>query len=236
MKKLIAALTVGIALGVATCASAAPVKSDWTGEDSITKGWFTYDAMGCMLLKECKEDITQVKSSDDIRNMFPNQNWDVVSEEFDAIVNAFDKLDVNVYVASPRYFPPAHRGVYHTVSNHMYLNEAWVSRPHVLMAVLRHEGWHAAQDCMAGTLDNTLLAIIRPEEDVPSLWADMAAKAYYQNPKAIPWEKEAFWAGHEEGMTQEALEVCASGTPMWEVYPPTPLTKQWLIENNYIKE
>jgi hypothetical protein len=89
---------------------------------------------------------------------------------------------------------------------------------------------------MAGTLDNTLLAIIKPEEDVPGLWADMAAKAYYQNPKAIPWEKEAFWAGHEEGMTQEALEVCASGTPMWEVYPPTPLTKQWLIENNYIKE
>ena len=39
----------------------------------------------------------------------------------------------------------------------------------------------------------------------------------------IPWEKEAYWAGHTEGMTQAALESCARGT-MWTDYEPTPMT------------
>ena len=42
-------------------------------------------------------------------------------------------------------------------------------------------------------------------------------------------------AGRTEGMTQAALEACAAGK-MWEVYEPTPLTRKWLLENNYIKE
>ncbi|WP_206052195.1 hypothetical protein [Nonlabens xiamenensis] len=224
MNKFIAT-AVGLSLGVATCAMAKP-----------TKGFFTYDAMGCMLLKECTEDVERVYSTRDLKKRFPYQSWDPVQYEFDSMVNSLEKLGIHVHIASPKYFPPGHRGVYHTVSNHFYLNEAYVSRPHVLMAVVRHEGWHAAQDCMAGTLDNTFLAIIMDEEKVPDLWADMATKTYFQNPKAIPWEKEAFWAGHTEGMTQKALEVCASGKPMWEVYQPTPLTKKWLKENNYIKE
>ena len=42
------------------------------------------------------------------------------------------------------------------------------------------------------------------------------------------------WAGRTEGMTQNALDACAMGK-MWEEYDPTPMTKEWLIENNYIK-
>jgi hypothetical protein len=42
-----------------------------------------------------------------------------------------------------------------------------MGRPHVLMSVMRHEGWHAAQDCMAGTIDNSLIAIIKPEDECP---------------------------------------------------------------------
>ena len=103
------------------------------------------------------------------------------------------------------------------------------------MAVVRHEGWHAAQDCMAGTLDNSLLAIIYPEDKVPEMWQSMAERTYFQNPAAIPWEKEAFWAGHTANLTADALKVCASDTPMWEHYSPTPLTKKWLIKNNFIK-
>ena len=34
-------------------------------------------------------------------------------------------------------------------------------------------------------------------------------------------------------MTAKALESCARGT-MWTDYEPTPLTKQWLEENNYL--
>jgi len=48
-----------------------------------------------------------------------------------------------------------------------------------------------------------------------------------------PWEAEASWAGRTEGMTAKALEACAAET-MWSVYDPTPLTREWLVNNGYI--
>lgn len=105
-----------------------------------------------------------------------------------------------------------------------------MDNPAELMMVMRHEGWHAAQDCMAGTIDNSLIAIIKPEDEVPMLWRTLAERTYPKN--AVPWEAEAGWAGRTEGMTQAALEACAAGK-MWEVYPPTPLTDKWLKENGY---
>jgi len=97
--------------------------------------------------------------------------------------------------------------------------------------LMRHEGWHAAQDCMAGTIDNSMIAIIKPEDDVPEIWQEMVERTY---PKAAwPWEKEATWAGKTANMTQKALEACATGA-MWEIYEPTPLTREWLEENKYI--
>ena len=107
-----------------------------------------------------------------------------------------------------------------------------MSRPSVLMSVMRHEGWHAAQDSMAGTINNSMIAIIKPEDEVPELWQEMVERTY--PPAAQPWEKEATWAGKTKGMTQDALESCARGE-MWTDYEPTPLTKQWLEENGYIK-
>ena len=106
-------------------------------------------------------------------------------------------------------------------------------KPGTLMSVMRHEGWHAAQDCMAGTINNSMMAIIHPEEDVPGLWREMVERTYANH--AVPWEAEAFWAGHTANMTKDALEACASSTPMWDIYPPTPLTKKWLKEEGYIK-
>jgi len=88
---------------------------------------------------------------------------------------------------------------------------------------------------MAGTIDNSLIAIIHNEDDVPGLYQSIAKSAYKFQPGAIPWEKEAYWAGHTEGMTQAALESCARGT-MWTDYDPTPKTREWLVENGYIKE
>ena len=86
---------------------------------------------------------------------------------------------------------------------------------------------------MAGSIKNSVIAIIKPEEEVPSVWREMVEKTYPSS--AVPWEAEAKWAGYTEGMTMKALEACAKGN-MWEVYKPTPLTEQWLIENDYIKE
>ena len=107
-----------------------------------------------------------------------------------------------------------------------------MGRPSVLMSVMRHEGWHAAQDCMAGTIDNSMIAIIKPEDEVPPLWREMVERTYPKS--AVPWEAEATWAGKTEGMTSNALAACADGE-MWKIYPPTPLTRKYLVENGYIK-
>ena len=197
-----------------------------------TKGYYTMDAMGCMLLKECTKDVEKIHSSGDLRAAFPDSDWDYVAEEFDRIMVAFSQIGVDVHLADEKYFPAGHRGVYHTVSNHFYLNKSFMHRPHVLMSVVRHEGWHAAQDCMAGTIKNNMIAIIKNEEDVPMIWKEMVKRTYM--PAARPWEAEATWAGKTENMTQEALESCARGT-MWTDYEPTPMTREWLEENGYIQ-
>ena len=218
---IIAGLFFGLAHGVANA-----------GEDKITKGYNTMDAMGCMLLKECTDGVDRINSSIDLMKAYPDADWDPVRDEFDYIMIAFKNIGVNVYLADEKYFPHSHRGVYHTVSNHFYLNKAYMYRPHILMSVVRHEGWHAAQDCMAGTIDNSMIAIIKPEEEVPMIWQELVKRTY--PPQAQPWEAEATWAGKTENMTMEALESCARGT-MWSDYEPTPLTRQWLEENGYIK-
>ena len=183
--------------------------------------------------QECKDGVEKIYSSGDLRAAFPDSDWDYVAAEFDKIMVAFAQIGVDVHLADSKYFPPGHRGVYHTVSNHFYLNKAFMHRPHVLMSVVRHEGWHAAQDCMAGTIKNSMIAIIKPEEDVPMIWQELVKRTY--PPQAQPWEAEATWAGKTESMTQKALESCARGT-MWTDYEITPLTREWLEENNYIKK
>ena len=187
--------------------------------------------MGCMLLRECTDGVYEIKSSSDLRTFYPDTDFSRISVEFDRIVKSLNKVGVGVFLADEKWFPIGHRGVYHTVSNSFFLNRAHMHRPHVLMSVTRHEGWHAAQDCMAGTIKNSMIAIIKPEEEVPMIWQELVKRTY--PPHAQPWEKEATWAGKTEGMTQDALEACAAGS-MWEVYKPTPLTLEWLRENNFV--
>ena len=194
---------------------------------------FSYDSMGCMLLEECDEGVEPVWGIDYLAQQYPDSDWTPVQEEFSRMLNALTLIDVQVYLADEKYFPVGHRGVYHTVGNNFFLNRAFMHRPSTLMSVMRHEGWHAAQDCMAGTIDNSMIAIIKPEEDVPMLWQEMVERTYPVS--AQPWEKEATWAGKTEGMTQLALESCARGT-MWTDYEPTPMTREWLVENGYIKD
>ncbi len=225
-RKLIATAAAGLCLGMATAALA--------NEDKITQGLFSYDAMGCMLLRECTDDIEPVWGVGLLKQEFPDTNWDPVAHEFTRMLNALTLIDVQVFLADQKYFPVGHRGVYHTVSNKMYLNRRFMHRPSTLMSVMRHEGWHAAQDCMAGTIDNNMIAIIMDEEKVPQIWQDIATKTYETMPHAIPWEKEATWAGKTEHMTMKALESCARGQ-MWTDYEPTPMTREWLEKNGYIK-
>ena len=216
---------------LAAASLSVPVLAD---DSKITKGYNTMDSMGCMLLRECTDGVKQVFSLLDVSSEYPNtDDFYPVSDEFNRMLVALGQVGVNVFLADGKYFPIGHRGVYHTVSNNFFLNRTYVHRPHVLMSVMRHEGWHAAQDCMAGTIENSLIAIIKPEDEVPMIWRVMAERTYPKH--AVPWEAEATWAGKTEGMTQEALESCAKGT-MWTDYEPTPLTRKYLIDEGYIEE
>ena len=204
------------------------------GEDKITKGYNSMDAMGCMLVRECTKDVEEVHSLLDISSQYDNtEEFTPIALEFNRMLTAMNQIGIKVFLADQRYFPVMHRGVYHTVSNNVYLNRRYMGEPHILMQLMRHEGWHAAQDCMAGTINNSMIAIIKPEEDVPMIWRVMAERTYPAS--AVPWEAEAQWAGRTAGMTQEALQACAAGE-MWKVYEPTPMTREWLVENNYIAE
>ena len=226
MKKIIASL-------VAAAAVALPAHSDPIAEDEF----FTSHSMGCMLLQECTDHVKELKTVSDLNkdDYLVDVNYDIIADEFNSLIRSLNAVGAKVFLADLRYFPVGHRGVYHTVSNNFFLNVGHMHRPEVVIAVMRHEGWHAAQDCMAGTINNNFIAIIHNQEDVPKMYQAIAKSAYMDQPHAIPWEKEAYWAGHTEGMTQAALKSCAAGT-MWTDYEPTPMTREWLVENNFISK
>jgi len=222
MKKIIMSL-------LAAASLTAPALAD---NSKITKGYNTMDSMGCMILRECTDGVEEVFSLLDVSTQYSNtESFTHVSVEFNNMLVSLNQVGVKVFLADQKYFPVGHRGVYHTVSNNFFLNKAYMGRPSTLMTVMRHEGWHAAQDCMAGSIKNSLIAIIKPEEDVPKVWREMVEKTYPSS--AVPWEAEAKWAGLTEGMTMKALQACAKGE-MWKVYPPTPLTRKWLVENGHL--
>jgi len=201
-------------------------------DSKITKGFNTMDSMGCMLLRECTDGVDKIESISTIANEYTDTDYSIVANEFNTMLVALEQVGVGVFLADSKYFPIGHRGVYHTVGNNFFLNRDYVGETNYLMQVMRHEGWHAAQDCMAGTIKNSLIAIIYPEEDVPMIWRVMAERTYPKS--AVPWEAEAGWAGHTEGMTMKALQACAAGE-MWKVYEPTPLTKKWLENEGFIQ-
>ena len=221
MRKQLIALVAGLSFVLPV--SAAPLKDN---------EYKTMHSMGCMLLGECTDDVVRVNSMLDISSKYDNtEEFTSVTGEFHNMLHSLNEIGVNVFLADSKYFPEGHRGVYHTVSNNFFLNKNFMGKPGVLMMVMRHEGWHAAQDCMAGSIDNSMIAIIKPEKEVPMVWRVLAERTYPEN--AVPWEAEAGWAGRTENMTMDALAACAGGK-MWEVYEPTPLTRKYLIEKGYI--
>ena len=224
MKKLFLCILAGLM-------TSTPVMAN---DDNITRGYKTYDAMGCMLLRECVDNVRQIKTLSDFQNIYPDTNYNVVGQEIESLLSAFNKIGIKVFIAPDKYFPPNHRGVYHTVGNNFFLNEIYMAGPATLISVMRHEGWHAAQDCMAGSIDNSVIAVIKPMNEVPMIWRELAERTYASN--VVPWEAEAWWAGKTKGMTVDALNACATGA-MWDQpgYEPTPLTRQYLIDEGFIK-
>ena len=162
---IIAGLMFGMAHGMS-------VRAD---DSKITKGYHSNDSMGCMLLRECTDGVKEVFSLLDVSSEYPNTDeFTFVANEFNNMLVSLNSIGVKVFLTDSKYFPHTHRGVYHTVGNNFFLNRKYMESSGTLMQVMRHEGWHAAQDCMAGTIDNSMIAIILPEEDVPMIWRVMA--------------------------------------------------------------
>ena len=154
MKKLMMAL--------AAAFISAPVLADPIKDNE----YFTPHSMGCMLLRECTDHVKELKTVTDLNKHknLSDINYNIIADEFNSLIRSLNTVGAKVFLADSRYFPVGHRGVYHTVSNNFFLNVVHMHRPGVVMSVMRHEGWHAAQDCMAGTINNNFIAIIKNEK------------------------------------------------------------------------
>lgn len=201
--------------------------------DPIIPQWKTEHSMGCMLLRECVEDTYRVRSVADIEKQITHPNYEPVREETDAILAELDKMGVEIYLADDKYFIRGVAGLYHVVENKFYLNDSWVDDPYQMLQTVRHEAWHAAQDAMAGTIDNTFMAVIIDDAKIPQNIKLLTEIAY--PPNARPWEQEAKMAGETENMTLEVLQAInrTNGKP-WTELDPTPLTRLWLERNGYL--
>ena len=223
MKKLLTAAMSALLIGVPALAA-----------DPAVKGWKTNDSLGCMMLRECTSDTYLISTTADMEVHLPFSNFDVVREETDAIIAELDMMGVNVYLASEKYFPRGNAGVYDTVSNHFFLNDSYADDPIQMLRTLRHEAFHAAQDAFAGSIDNTQIAIIHDEEDVPQPYV-LAATVAYGNSPVLPWEKEAKWAGGTPNLTLNILRIInETGGKPWTVIQPTPMTQEWLEMKGYM--
>ncbi len=216
MKKLIALMS--LTLGLCSPAMA----------DPEIKNWYTYHSMGCMMLRECTKDTSIIDSVEDL-----GEHFTPYSNELNKIFESLELIGVEAYLADEKYFKHNTRGLYDVTRNRFFLNKKYIEQPKVLLSVIRHEGWHIAQDCMAGTLDNTFTAVILQDGEVPDWITNTAMRTY--KIEAAPYEAEAMYAAFIDGHTASALEACASAAPMWETYEPTPMTRSWLRKNGFIR-
>ena len=204
--------------------------------DPAVKGWKTPDAQGCMMMRECTNDVVEITNVSDISHSITYSNYEDTRTEANGIIEQLNAMGVKVYLAPDKYFIPRTAGIYYTVGNNMFLNESYVDDPIQFLETLRHEGWHAAQDAMAGTLYNNQIAIIYPEEAVPRGIALAATVAYGEGSPVLPWEREAKWAGYTENMTLDVLKIInRTGYKPWTEIDPTPLTRLWLERNGFIE-
>lgn len=224
MKKLLSVL------GILTL-TVSPVLAD----PEISR-WKSHHSLGCMIVGDCTDGVTSINSIEDIQKLYPSVDYRSISEEFNALIKEFKRIGIEPYLASGKYFPRLHRGVYTTKENNFYLNVEYMDNPKYVIDVTRHEGWHAVQDCMAGTIDNNNIAIVYSEESIPRQYHIRADIAYGGNPKVLPWEREALWAGESKGTTLNALRFCKNkDINMWDVFKPTPMTGEWLINKGFME-
>ena len=205
----------------------------------LSQNWvpYTLSALGCMKVGDCTEGVYKVSRASDLE-LFGATNWKPDErKEAEDLIEVLAALNVDIYIAEPKYFQRSMLAVYYTDDNTIYLNGERDSVPTTILESLRHEGWHTAQDCMAGSIDNTFMAVIYQKKDIPEKYTHIAKMRYGRfkdMAMAVPWEIGAIYAGETPGLTVSVLNACKNG-PLWETIEPTPMTREWLVKEGYIK-
>ena len=166
------------------------------------------DTLNCMASRRCRDGVKSINDISDIASSYPDSNFDIVADEFNRMLATLKRIGIKVFLGDEKYFPEVYRGVYSTSRNTFYLNEGYMDTPKSLIRTMRHEGWHAAQDCKAG-IDNMRLELIVSEHLVPKSYRNLVEKIYHDEPDQIPFESEAYFAAYRKDLTQLALDVCA---------------------------
>lgn len=184
---------------------------------------YTYDAMNCMKLGECTEGVYEIDPSDH-------------SREAREIIENLNEMGVKTYEASSEYFVDEFRALYYSDINAIFLNKKWMDGEEGILGFLRHEGWHAAQDCMAGGISNSEILSILDHSVIPKEIVQETFERYgFNDPETFRVEREAVWAMYEPDMTLKALKACNSDTPIWDTYFPPKRTWRWLYWNGHLE-
>jgi hypothetical protein len=217
-----------VALGVSACT---PPLAPAAKADPNLPQWKTSNSMGCMMVRKCKDETQPIRSWKDLGKEYSKYEY-----ELNTIFAATNKIGIEVYLAGDKYFTPKTRGLYDVKRNNLFLNKKYLDDSDMIMGLIRHEGWHAVQDCMAGSITNGMTAIVWPKGKVPDIVMEGVKNDYAHAPISIPYEAEARWASYSNWETADGLKACANpNVKMWEKYPPIPSTKQWLIKQGYIR-
>ena len=210
-----------------------PVSANTIVKKQPTVPPYSLAAMGCMILLECTEGVEQLTPQS---KLLEDKSFDAFREEIKAILAGLEKINVPVYVGPSRYFTPRTVGLYKPEYNRFFVNESLIQDPREFLGTMRHEGWHAVQDCMGGGIKTSFMAQVHQDSEIPA-WVMKNTKLAYESmgmSRAVPWEADANWAEEQSNTTAKHLEMCAKG-PLWEQVRPTPMTMEWLIGCGWMK-
>jgi len=210
-----------------------PVQASQIAKKQPTVAPYTPSAMGCMILLECTEGVEQLTVESEI---FKSSDFDLFRDEIKAILVGLDANKVPVYLAPRRYWIPGTIGLYKPDINRLYINDYLLKDPREFLGTLRHEGWHAVQDCMAGGISTSFMAQVHQDKEIPNWVIKQTTRTYTAAgmARAIPWESDANWAEEQANVTAKHLAMCGKG-PLWEQVRPTPMTMEWLIGCGWMK-
>ena len=159
----------------------------------------------CDMHLECKKGNKVVQSWQELgKDYVP---WRIELARF---FKAADKLGIKLYITKAKHFGDNNQGVYNVVYNNIYLNEDIIKHPLGTVRVLRHEIWHAVQDCAAGGLSNTSSKSIFSTDELPEGVKKTANDLYkHTSDKTKEEEAGAIYVSTKRYKSVESLEECA---------------------------